>query len=328
MIWLTWRQARARILFSSAALAVVAIALVALGLALRGTIATRHGGCLSCVGTTTRLLLENRFGAPLLIAGVALLAVPVLIGVFWGAPLVARELAAGTHRLAWSQSVTRGRWLAVKLGLLGLLTLVLTGVFSALLTWVAHPWDAVFGDRFGAIEFASRGVAPLGHALFAFVLGGTAGLLLRRTVPAMVVTLVIFAAVQIAVPLAVRPYLRSPVTETVVLDAAARQNHTSFDLPRNDEVWLVGYARPGRWMVRDTAPLLHPDGSAPAPATVDACFRMAWDPACVDAAGLVFTVTYHPYERYWSIQWLELAAYTALAALTAGVAFWRLRRVS
>ena len=46
-----------------------------------------------------------------------LAVVPAVVGAFWGAPLVARELEAGTHRLAWTQSVTRGRWLATRLGL-------------------------------------------------------------------------------------------------------------------------------------------------------------------------------------------------------------------
>jgi hypothetical protein len=43
---------------------------------------------------------------------VLLLAVPALIGMFWGAPLVAREFETGTYRLAWTQGVTRTRWLA------------------------------------------------------------------------------------------------------------------------------------------------------------------------------------------------------------------------
>ena len=44
---------------------------------------------------------------------------PVFIGVFWGAPLVARELETGTFRLAWTQSVTRTRWFAIKLTVVG-----------------------------------------------------------------------------------------------------------------------------------------------------------------------------------------------------------------
>ena len=56
--------------------------------------------------------------------------------------------------------------------------------------------------------FGPRGIVPAGYAAFAFVLGVAAGILLRRTVPAMAATLVVFAAVQVAVPFAVRPYVR------------------------------------------------------------------------------------------------------------------------
>ena len=51
-----------------------------------------------------------------LLFGTALIVVPAILGIFWGAPLITRELEAGTHRLVWSQSVSRTRWLAIKLG--------------------------------------------------------------------------------------------------------------------------------------------------------------------------------------------------------------------
>ena len=59
--------------------------------------------------------------------------------------------------------------------------------------------------RFSSLVFATHGITPLGYAAFAFTLGVTAGALIRRTVPAMAVTLAIFAAVQIAMPLWIRP---------------------------------------------------------------------------------------------------------------------------
>ena len=61
--------------------------------------------------------------------------VPGIIGIFWGAPLVARELEAGTYRLAWTQSITRTRWLATKLGVVGLLSMVAAGLLSLMATW-------------------------------------------------------------------------------------------------------------------------------------------------------------------------------------------------
>src|SRR5207253_2085268 len=55
----------------------------------------------------------------------------------------------------------------------------------------------------------------------AFTLGVTAGALIRRTVPAMAVTLAVFAAVQIAMPLWIRPHL-FPARHTVVAVTSLR----------------------------------------------------------------------------------------------------------
>ena len=102
--------------------------------------------------------------------GIAVLAVaPAVIGIFWGAPLVARELETGTHRLAWNQSVTRSRWLATKLGFTVLATAVAVGILTLAITWWAHPIDGATGSSRGSlpsrltpISFAMRGIVPVG----------------------------------------------------------------------------------------------------------------------------------------------------------------------
>lgn len=64
---------------------------------------------------------------------------PGLIGAFWGAPLLTREVEAGTHRLVWNQSVTRTRWLTVKVGMIGVASAIAAGVFSLMLTGLVQP---------------------------------------------------------------------------------------------------------------------------------------------------------------------------------------------
>ena len=64
---------------------------------------------------------------------------PALIGLFWGAPLIARELETGTYRLAWNQSVTRSRWTLAKLGIGGLASVAVAGLLSLMITWWASP---------------------------------------------------------------------------------------------------------------------------------------------------------------------------------------------
>jgi hypothetical protein len=89
----------------------------------------------------------------------------------------------------------------------GLASMIVAGLFSLMVTWWASPIDSVSGNRFTPAVFAARDIVPAGYAAFAFALGVTAGVLIRRTVPAMAVTLAVFAAVQVAMPLWVRPRL-------------------------------------------------------------------------------------------------------------------------
>ena len=121
MIRFTWLQFRMQ-----AAVAFGALAAVAVVLALTGphlvhlydtTVATCSGASRLLAGHER---VRDQRPLPATGPGLVLLAVPALLGIFWGAPLVARELETGTYRLAWTQGVTRKRWLAAKLGLVGL----------------------------------------------------------------------------------------------------------------------------------------------------------------------------------------------------------------
>ncbi len=148
------------------------------------------------------------------------LLVPALLGMFWGAPLIARELETGTFRLAWTQSVTRLRWLLVKMGLVGLAAMVVAGGLSLMSTWWFSPLDKVTQNRFSPAAFGLHGFVPAGYALFAFALGAAVGLLVRRTLPAMAITLVGFIAVRVVVAEWIRPHFMSPATTSVPLGQA------------------------------------------------------------------------------------------------------------
>lgn len=147
MIWLTWRQYRVQTLVALAALAALAIFLVVTGLQMRdlydSTVAHCRGDC-----ETARNALVVEYQTLTYYVTSLLLAAPGITGVFWGAPLIARELETGTHRLVWNQSITRGRWILVKLGAVGLIAVAVTGVLSLLVTWWADPIDRVNLDRF------------------------------------------------------------------------------------------------------------------------------------------------------------------------------------
>ena len=57
-------------------------------------------------------------------------AVPLLLGAFVGAPVLARELETGTFRYAWTQAFGRWRWTLAKLVPLAVALAAVAGVFS------------------------------------------------------------------------------------------------------------------------------------------------------------------------------------------------------
>ncbi|MGH3217794.1 MAG: ABC transporter permease subunit [Streptosporangiaceae bacterium] len=226
MIWLTWRQFRVQAVTAAAALAAFAILLAVTGphlahLYAGSGIGGCHGGsCGFLAGNFLQQLDGGNYGVLYLLGVVIILLCPAVIGIFWGAPLIAREIETGTYHLAWTQSISRQRWLAVKLALTGPAAMAVTEGLSLMQAWWAAPIGravgrGAIGDRlsmneFSALVFATHGITPLGYAAFAFALGVTVGVLLRRAIPAMAVTLAIFAALQIAMPLWVRPHLFTP----------------------------------------------------------------------------------------------------------------------
>jgi hypothetical protein len=149
-------------------------------------------GIATCTGLSCQPLtvtFSNRlpwFDTVLCLLGLGIMfAVPAVVGVFWGAPLITREIEARTLPLAWNQSVTKTRWLAVKLALIGLASMATAGLLSLMLTWWSSPMDGTleipYGhrlnfERLGPVLFDTRGITPIGYA--AFALGITAGLLI------------------------------------------------------------------------------------------------------------------------------------------------------
>ncbi len=336
MIWLTWRQFRPQTLITLAVLIPLSIYLIIQGRGIHDFYDSQIAGCQGDACATALDLFEDKYEASITLIGALLLGVPAIIGIFWGAPLIAREVETGTHRLIWNQSVTRTRWLAVKLTMIALFSLAVTGLLSLLLSWAAQPFDKVLGSRFAAMTFDSRDIAPLGYAVFAFVLGTTVGLLIRRTLPAMALTLAIFAAVQIVMPSMIRPHLMSPITASEALTAETIDRAKGFGFMSEDgdgggttPMSLFGYTKPGAWVISPIRlPILKADGSAYTKDENKACFTGSppKDFTCLAAKNLHFDLTYHPASRYWTFQWIETAIFLALALSLAGLCFWRIPR--
>ncbi|MFD0658830.1 ABC transporter permease [Thermocatellispora tengchongensis] len=248
----------------------------------------------------------------------------------------------------WNQSVTRTRWLAVKLTLAGVASMAAAGLCSLAVTWWSGPLDRSAAAGFGLMDpvvFGARGIVPMAYAAFAFVLGVTVGMLVRRTLPAMAVTLALFAAVQVAMPLLVRPHLLPPVSATFEL---GRENVDSFGMPPGGSPRvLLEDAIPGHtgaWVLstRLVDPSGRPVGAdaggavVPVSVTSGPCALEArpeqgeagLDPclAEINRLGYRQQATYQPFERFWPFQWIETGLYAALSLGLTGFCFWWIGR--
>lgn len=263
MTWLTWRQFRVPALSVFAGLVAIGVLLGITGPQLVGR---------------TDFSDQNFLYTGTMIVTYLL---PAIIGVFWGVPLVTREVESGTHSLVWNQTITRKRWLATKLGVGVLGAMIAAGLLSLAVTWWASPIDALANqstDRSGLnwmspVVFAARGIVPVGYAAFAFVLGVAVGIVLRRTVAAMAVTLVVFAAVQLLVPSLVRPNLLPAVNDTV---AITDSNIMGIRGDKQDVIQGISVREPaGAWVLTDET--VDPAGNAvrPLPDFVQNCVPKA-----------------------------------------------------
>ncbi|MGH3192135.1 MAG: hypothetical protein ACRDOL_33795 [Streptosporangiaceae bacterium] len=162
MIWLTWRQFRAQALTALGLLAAAAICFLITGLQMHHTYAADLATCTPQHDCSDVLSpFAQGYNTAFNLAQLLVIAAPGLIGIFWGAPLIGRELETGTDQLAWNQSVTRTRWLAVKLADVGVASIATAAALSYLLTWWAGPLDHITGNRFAAMTFSSRDIVPL-----------------------------------------------------------------------------------------------------------------------------------------------------------------------
>jgi hypothetical protein len=322
MTWVTWLQYRYQGALAAALLAVLAVVLAVTGLhaaqvwhsALAGC--ARDGSCASLASSQLSL-------ASPLVAGlvVATAAVPLLPGLFWGAPMVAQEAEAATYLFAWMQSITRRRWLAVRAGWLLLATAVLAGAVSALATWWSGPDTALHADGFQEGRFDVTGIVPIGYALFAMALGICAGALLRRTLPAIAVALAGFTAIRVLTSAVLRPHYMTPVTV--------------YYSPANGITPAGSYLQVSQGVIGPNGqPPVAGPGSVPwqgfpIPAPCVPAFASGGPkavPSCLTAHGYQGYLTYQPASRLWAFQGIEAGIYLVLAAALLGVAFWALKR--
>jgi hypothetical protein len=326
MTFLVWRQYRLQWAIALAILAAFAAVELVNGLQVAhawhsllttctGAQAAPGGSCpqhtiVSNIGNDLRLLSE---------------IVPVILGIFWGAPLVAHEIEASTTTLAWTQGITRARWLWVKTGWLLLAAALWGGAVSALVTWWSGPVNAQQANAFLPNNFDTQGIAPIGYAVFAMALGIAAGALLRQTLPAIGVTIAGFIGVRLWVTEELRQHLMPAVTTAVSLTSNWAPAATAWVIQNG----MLDNGKPlpttGNGLVYNNVSV----GSFPA-----ACQKILNGPPaapsvvndCLARAGYQQSVTYQPGYHFWPIQGVETGLYLLAAVVLLATAWFAVRR--
>lgn len=180
---------------------------------------------------------------------------PALIGVFVGAPLLARELETGTFRFAWTQECGRRRWLLAKVVPLAALVTAGAGALSVLTWWYLQPFvraELISGIR--SPGFNVRGVDFAAWTLVAFAIAVFVGAVVKRVLPAIVVSLAAWAGVFFATVGLLRPHYLSPVAGSSGAITTnwwvVGQTHGGADVLYQPEsrFWLLQFIEAG-WLV-------------------------------------------------------------------------------
>jgi hypothetical protein len=311
MIWVGWRQQRTEAAIAAAILALLAAVLIPTGLQMAS--AYHHDGLSACTGVPSiDGSCDQAVGAFLtrfeqighFIDWLTL--VPGIIGVLLAAPLLV-ALEHGTYRLDWTQSITRGRWIAGKLGLAIGAALVASLALTLLITWWRAPFVHLEGRMDNSV-FDSEGTVVFGYTLFALGLATAVGVIWRRAVPALVVAFVGYFAARLFVDTWLRQRLVDPLTLT--------WKNSGREPTQLYHAWVLSEGAVGQ------AGLAGQAGqrlAVPSPGAKEAA-----------AAGPAkFEAVYHPASHFWSLQLIETALFGGIAlALLAFAAWWIHERIA
>jgi hypothetical protein len=328
MTWVMWRQYRGNAAIAGALLAAFATLMLITGLQQDArwhaalVACARHHTCGSLSQTLSLSATSGQApwqSGPVGFFIMLTLAVPLLFGMFWGSPAVARERETGTVQFAWTQSVTRRHWLSVKTGWLLLAGAVFGGVVAGIVTWWYSPVNALEQGQFSPGDFDIQGIVPIGYAVFAVALGITAGALFGRSLPAIAVTCGVFLAIRVAVTYWVRVHYL-PVVTTIYRVTTNFTPKGAFWQLAHGVVLPGGHlstsliAGPGEIMSGPGAPAI------PAQCSLGQG-QISSTLACMARLGYRSFITYQPGYRFWPFQFIETGIFVALAAALIAVTF-------
>jgi len=320
--WVAWRQQRTETLIAAAVLAMLAALLVPTGLEMAH--AFHRDGLSACLGQQTSSSCDNaiqsfgsRFHAVSNLTGWFTL-LPGLIGVLLAAPFVL-ELESGTYRLAWTQSITRGRWIATKLGAITGAALVAAIAMTLLITWWRSPLVRLNGRMDNSV-FDFEGTVAIGYVLFALGLALAVGVLWRRTVPALIIAFMGYIASRVFVDVWLRQRYEKPLSATWrdFIPGIGGHPHRGVEPTGISHAWVLSQypsdklGHPLRFLLAPCGPPTSHVGTV----------------KCLAQNVAVYShVVYQPADRFWLFQGIETAIFGGIAlALIGFAAWWTYRR--
>ncbi|MGH3067230.1 MAG: hypothetical protein ACRDND_15220 [Streptosporangiaceae bacterium] len=299
LAWVSWRQYRLSAAGAAIFLAALAVYLLLMGLRIR----SGYASVASCPHLadhlsrtcTTALMLFSGYHVYGETTAAVLLAVPVLAGVFAGAPILARELEAGTFRFAWTQGAGRTRWALARLALPAVALTAAAAAFSQLFGWFYYPFFATGDSAFDPQYFELTGIALAAWTLAAFAIGALAGVLIRKVVPAIAAGMAAWAGLLLATVLYLRQHYQAPLT--------ARTGQATGTSPWIISQWWTG-----------------PDGKTiTSEHQIIALFQRPHP-------GYTQWTIYQPGTRYWHFQLIEGSWLLVLSLLLLAATIWLVRR--
>ena len=319
MTWLTWRLHRAEaaigVLLFVGLLATMYLAIQNVDAAYE---AARQEGCFErgesilCSERLTdyyarasdwRNLTTLLHGVPL--AAAALLAIPTL-----------QELERGTHRLAWTQSISRRRWTLTRIGFVAGVAALVAAVWAVR----AAGWRATIlrheEPHFGRNAFELWPAVLIGYGLFAVALALAAAVVVRRLIPVLALLIVGFIGTRVVTTFVLRERYRDPIEETVA--GAGDPGPYTTDERR----WVVDES----WLTRTGERISWEEVNRLCASSADAQNPETAYPQCLTDNGLQYYRAYHPTDRFDQFQAIETAIYLGLAAALLAFAYWWLTR--
>jgi hypothetical protein len=313
MAWVAWRMQRTTLAVLAGLSVLIAALLVLRGLQVRSAFAALaacgrpNSG--PCNAAAARITDPERSVL------VVLNLLPVVVGMFVGAPMLAREFAAGTQRFAWAQGIGRGRWLTAMLAVSATFCVALACALGLLAWWWLAPYRAPSlsppGSPWPRPYLGEVTPVPLvGWTLLGLTMGAALSVLLRQTIRAVAAA----GAAMVALTAVAVEWLRPALLHIGPMT-------TSGVAPPGSYTWGPWLAGPGGHPALSSATVSRMVASIPQ-SVVNANHVPQW----WAARHIYFWLAYQPASRFWLFQFAELGVLVAVSAVLTAVIVRAVRR--